>query len=103
MAYITKAEIVSENSSLKYEVQMLEEEIESLKNKHSNFLKKVDEGIKEVLDETCSDSHGHIERFCEIVGIDLPKKTVAIKIPYHEEIYTIENDNGYEIEYEVVE
>ena len=64
---------------LKAELEMAlkakEQELENLKA-------KINEGLRKVLNNTCSDSHEHIETFCDILGIDFPTETVTIEIRY---------------------
>lgn len=56
---------------LKAELEMAlkakEQELENLKS-------KIDEGLRKVLNNTCTDSHKHIETFCDILGIAFPTK-----------------------------
>lgn len=85
---MTKAELVKENEDLK----------KKLKNLHEG----VEEGIKEVLDNTCSESLEHIEAFCAIAGFSMPTTKMIIEVPYGTNIMEIQDDNFDVIDFTIV-
>ncbi len=85
---------------------MLKTELEvaykKLQKEQEDFKEKVIEGLKEVIDNTCSDSREHIETFCETVGIDYPMQTIRVEIPYGVEIGRIQDEDYDDVDFEEV-
>ena len=83
---------------LKAELEMVlkakEQELENLKS-------KIDKGLRQVLINTCTASHEHIETFCDILGIDFPTEKVTVEIRYGSTISEIYDEDGDQIDFTI--
>lgn len=83
---------------LKKELEMAlkvkEQELENLKS-------KIDKGLRKVIDNTCWESHEHIETFCGILGIDFPKEKITVEIRYGSTISEIYDKGGDQIDFTI--
>lgn len=80
----------------------LEAKLARTEKELSTLKKKVDEGLKSVLDSNCESAIEPVESFCDIVGIKYPTSKITVEIPYGREIRSIEDDDYNDLTFEVL-
>ena len=73
---MTKAELIQENASLKYELHKAKEEL-------NRYESKIIQTLFEMSEDYCDEGITQIELFCEKMGIEIPSKEIKVsfKLP----------------------
>lgn len=73
------------------------------KREHQELKDNINDALKEILDNTCSEGRDHVRDFCDNIGIDMPTVKMVIEVPYGTEIENIRDDDYEDIDFEVID
>ena len=92
----TKAKLEDENKQLKERLQLA-------LSKEESFKEAINQALKTILEDNCSEAIQPIEEFCADIGVDFPTRQVVLEVPFGVELGDLEDSEYNDIDYTVID